>query len=277
MAINVVAALALKEIMERDGMEGTMQLWPGVAEEVLGSKQHMVAAGALEDVDAMISNHVGNGLGTAYGQSNTMGMVSVEYTFKGVSAHGAVAPWLGRSALDAVDLMDAGWNFRREHLRPQQRSHYIISNGGAQPNVVPNEASVWYYLRETSAEEVSKMYEIANDIADGAALMTGTTVEHKLLGSAWPHHYNQALAEAMYANIETVGMPEWSEDDIALGQGGAGHDQDRPDRPAHEINPLGLPVAEVGSGPSDDIGAVTWTVPSVRLSFPANIPGHHHA
>ena len=273
MAINIVAALALKEIMERDGIQGTLQLWPGVAEELLGTKQHMVAAGALDGVDAMISNHVGNGLGTAYGQSNTMGMVSVEYTFKGVSSHGAVAPWLGRSALDAVELMDAGWNFRREHLRPQQRSHYIISDGGAQPNVVPNQASVWFYLRETSAAEVSKMYEIANDIADGAALMTGTTVEHKLLGSAWPHHYNEALAKAMYANIEAVGMPDWSEDDIALAKAVQEMTKTDPIGLRTQINPLGLPVEEVGSGPSDDIGAVTWTVPSVRLSFPANIPG----
>ncbi len=273
MAINVVAALALKEIMERDGLVGTLQLWPGIAEEQLATKQHFVAAGGLEGVDAMISNHVGNGLGTAYGQSNTMAMVSVEFSFTGKSAHGAVNPWLGRSALDAVELMNAGWNFRREHLRPQQRSHYVITNGGAQPNVVPAEAAVWYYFRETSAAEVSNMLAVASNIAAGAALMTETTVEQKLLGSAWPHHYNQALAEAMYANIETVGMPDWSADDIALAKAVQEMTKADPIGLRTEINPLGLPVAEVGSGPSDDIGAVTWTVPSVRLSFPANIPG----
>jgi aminobenzoyl-glutamate utilization protein B len=202
-----------------------------------------------------------------------MAMVSVMYTFHGVSAHGAINPWEGLSALDAVELMNAGWNARREHLHPNQRSHYVITDGGHQPNVVPPVASVWYYLRETSAENVAKNLDIADKMAEGAALMTGTTFERQLLGSAWPHHYNQALAEALDANIQAVGMPEWSEDDVAMAEAVQklrGVDIEGLNT---EVAELGLPVEEVGSGPSDDIGAVTWTVPSVRLSYPANIPG----
>jgi aminobenzoyl-glutamate utilization protein B len=272
-AISIVSALAVKEIMERDGIAGTLQIWPGIAEEQLATKQYIVAAGVLDDVDVMISNHVSDRFGTAYGASNTMAMVSVEFTFHGVSAHGAVNPWEGRSALDAVELMNAGWNARREHLRPEQRSHYVITDGGAQPNVVPPVASVWYYFRETSAANVVENLAIADDMAAGAALMTGTEVERRLLGSAWPHHYNEPVAKALDRNIEAVGMPEWSADDVALAEAVQTLRGSEVEGLRTEVTPLGLPVEEVGSGPSDDIGAVTWTVPSVRLSYPSNIPG----
>ena len=104
--------------------------------------------------------------------------MSVEYSFKGESAHAGNAPWRGRSALDAVELMDVGWNFRREHLRFQQRSHYVITNGGDQPNVVPSNAAVWYYFRETDYDHIKENWEIGNRISKGAAMMTDTDVTH---------------------------------------------------------------------------------------------------
>ncbi len=124
-------------------------IWPGVAEEQLGTKAYFVRAGIFKDVDVVLFTHVGNNLGTSWGDGGGNGLVSVEYTFEGETAHSAGAPWRGRSALDAVELMNVGWNCRREHLRLQQRSHYVITNGGDQPNVVPRNASVWYYFRET--------------------------------------------------------------------------------------------------------------------------------
>ncbi len=136
------------------------------------------------------------------------GMVSV-----GVRLHGReratrpAAPWRGRSALDAVELMDVGWNFRREHLRLQQRSHYVIPNGGDQPNVVPPNASVWYYFRETSYEEIKKLWDIGNNMAKAATMMTDTEYTMKVLGSAWPGHFNKTVAETMHANMEKVGLP----------------------------------------------------------------------
>ena len=272
-AVSVVAALAVKDLMESENIGGTLQIWPGIAEEALAAKQWFVAAGVLDDIDVVLSNHVGNGLSTSWGQSNSMSMISAEYSFSGVSAHGAVSPWSGRSALDAVELMNAGWNFRREHLHPDQRSHYVITNGGMQPNIVPDNAAVWYYFRNTSPQAALEMLEIADGIAEGASLMTGTTWERRILGSAWPSHGNQALAEAMYANIEDVGMPDWSEDDQAYAMAVQEAVGSAPIGLRTEIGDLSGPVERVGSGPSDDIGAVMWTVPTVRLSYPANIAG----
>ena len=141
MPLQIAAALAVKKIMEQQRLPGTIKLWPGVAEELLGTKAYYVRAGAFKDVDVAIFAHVGSNMGVGWGDGGGNGMVSVEYTFKGESAHSAGAPWRGRSALDAVELMNIGWNFRREHLRIQQRSHYVITNGGDQPNVVPQNAS----------------------------------------------------------------------------------------------------------------------------------------
>ncbi|HEU4391597.1 MAG TPA: amidohydrolase, partial [Blastocatellia bacterium] len=146
-AVNVTAALVLKGLMDKHHIAGTIRLMPGVAEEVLGSKAFFVRAGLFKDVDIVLGCHVDNEFATSYGQPrNNSGLVSIQYSFHGRSAHAAGAPWEGRSALDAVELMNAGWNLRREHLRLQQRSHYVITNGGEQPNVVPSEAGVWYYF-----------------------------------------------------------------------------------------------------------------------------------
>jgi aminobenzoyl-glutamate utilization protein B len=129
-ALNITAALAVKKVMEREHMAGTLMLWLGVAEEDLGTKAYLVRAGIFKDVDVVLFTHVGTELGVSSGPGGGTGLISVEYSFHGESAHAAAAPWRGRSALDAVELMDAGWNFRREHLRLNQRSHYVITNGG---------------------------------------------------------------------------------------------------------------------------------------------------
>ena len=176
MPLQIAAALAVKKVMEQQHLQGTLKLWPGVAEELLGTKAYYVRAGAFKDVDICIFAHVGANMNVGWGDSGGNGMVSVEYDFKGESAHAAGAPWRGRSALDAVELMDIGWNFRREHLRLQQRSHYVIPNGGDQPNVVPPNASVWYYFRETSYEEIKKLWDIGNNMAKAATMMTDTEV-----------------------------------------------------------------------------------------------------
>jgi aminobenzoyl-glutamate utilization protein B len=249
-----------------------------VAEELVASRTYMVNAGMFRDMDVMLSTHVSSAMSTSYGVSGS-GLVSTMFTFAGRSAHSAGSPWAGRSALDAVELMNAGWNYRREHLRIQQRSHYVIVNGGSQPNVVPSEASVWYYYRELDYPRIKDLHEIARKIAEGAALMTETTVSERVLGAAWPQSYNKPLAEAMHANIQTVGMPEWSEADQALAKAAQSM--------MGQSNPRGLPMqvqrqlteADQGTGGgSDDIAEVSWNVPTVRLRYPANIPGmtgHH--
>jgi amidohydrolase len=202
--LNIVAALAVKKIMEREHLSGTLRLWPGVAEELLGSKAYFVRAGVFKDVDVALFTHVASTFSANWGDGTNSGLVSVEYDFKGESAHAAAAPWRGRSALDAVELMDVGWNFRREHLRLQQRSHYVIPNGGDQPNVVPPNASVWYYFRETDYPHIKELWDIGDQMAKGATLMTNTSVSSRVLGSAWPAHLNKTVSEATYENIKQV-------------------------------------------------------------------------
>src|SRR6476661_7450650 len=159
MAVNVTAGLVLKKLMEAHKVAGTIKFLPGVAEEILGSKAFYVRAGLFKDVDIVLGTHVWHDFSTSYatGDGKWSGLVSVQYFFHGKAAHAAGAPWDGRSALDGVSLMNAGWEFRREHLRLQQRSHYVIINGGDQPNVVPPNASVWYYFRETDYEHIKEL------------------------------------------------------------------------------------------------------------------------
>ena len=289
--LNILAAVAVKKIMEREHLQGTLRLWPGVAEEEDGAKAHYVRAGMFKDVDICLFTHVGANFGVSWGASaNQNGLVSVEYMFKGESAHAAGAPWRGKSALDAVELMDVGWNFRREHLRLAQRSHYVITNGGDQPNVVPPNASVWYYLREADYEHIMDMWHIADKMADAGALMTDTTVTSRLLGSAWNGYFSKPIAETMYANMKKVGLPVWSEADQTLARGIQKELKVPVVGMASKIPELRAPrdttadEGEGGVGPtgggSDDIGDISWNVPTVVLRFPSNIqagPGHNWA
>jgi aminobenzoyl-glutamate utilization protein B len=282
--LNVTAALAVKRIMERDKLSGTLKLWPGIAEEQLGTKAYYVREGYFKDVDVVLYNHVGSNLSTSWGEGGGNGLISVEYTFEGETAHSAGAPWRGRSAMDAVELMNVGWNFRREHLRLQQRSHYVVTNGGDQPNVVPRNASVWYYFRETSYPGIKRMWEIGDRMAEAAAMMTDTTVKSRVLGSAWPSHMNRTLAETMHRNIVAVGLPRWSEEDIALAKAFQRELKVEERGLATEIGELrgreSMPDEDKRGGGSDDIGDISWNVPTVSLSFPSNIqggPGHNWA
>lgn len=277
--LNIVAALAVKEIMERDGLPGTLMLWPGVAEELVGTKAYYTRDGYFDDVDISIFTHVSNNLEVSYGQARGTGLISVEYTFDGEAAHAAGSPWRGRSALDAVELMSIGWQYQREHLDPLQRSHHVIKNGGDQPNVVPSKASIWFYFRNVTYPKIMEMYDRANQIADGAALMTQTIVTRKVLGSAWPRHFNKVIAATMYENIKQVGLPEWDDNDQALARAlqkevGAIN----VDGLETKLDTIGLPVRSFISGGSDDIGDISWKLPTVTMRFPSNIPGlqgHH--
>ena len=277
-AVNIAAALAVKEIMEREGIDGTLLIWPGIAEEQLGGKAFFVRAGVFDDVDIVLYSHVSSAMTTAWGDARGNGMVSVEYTFEGESAHGAGDPWNGRSALDAVELMNIGWNFRREHLRIQQRSHYVISDGGDQPNVVPSTASVWYFFRESDYDNIMRMWRIGDAMAEGAAKMTDTTVTSRVLGAAWPQHHNRVIAETMFDNIQRVGMPDWSEDDQRFARAVQKmldvEEQGLLTDPQEALDGAErIPDNQRRGGGSDDIGDISWVVPTATLRFPANIPG----
>lgn len=277
--LNITAALAVKQIMERENIGGTLVVWPGIAEELVAAKAWYVRDGLFDDIDMCIFTHVSNNLGVSWGQAWGTGLISVEYSFSGEAAHSAGAPWRGKSALDAAELMNIAWNYKREHLHPLKRSHSIFTDAGDQPNVVPSKASIWFYFRDVEYKGIMEMYGIANDMAQGAALMTGTTMESKVLGAAWPRHFNKVIAETMYENIKQVGLPSWSEADqkLAVAVQKEVGSKDTTGL-ATELRELGLPVVEPKSGGSDDIGDVSWKVPTVTMRFPSNIPGlqgHH--
>ena len=275
-AVNIVAALAVKELMEREDIDGTILIWPGIAEEQLGSKAYFVRDGVFDGVDINLFTHVSSNFSMSWGQSGGNALVSAQVRFQGETAHSAGSPWRGRSALDAVMLMAQAWEFKREHLRPAERSHYIIVDGGDQPNVVPQTATIWFFFRETTYDLVMESFDAAKLMAQGAALMTGTEVDTiQILGSAWSRHFNRPVAEVSHANIQRVGLPEWSEDDIRFAnafQREMGQDERGL---ADEIGDLGGPVnlARSLGGGSDDIGDVSWNMPTVTLRYPANMPG----
>ncbi len=280
-AVVVTAAIAVKQLMEREKIAGTLKIFPGVAEEQVGGKAHLIRAGVFRDVDAAIFAHVASNMRTSYANEGGSGLISVQFSFLGETAHAAGAPWRGRSALDAVELMDIGWNFRREHIRINARSHYVITDGGDQPNVVPRTATVWYFFREITYPRIKALFETGQEVARGAAMMTGTTLDKvRVVGAAWPRHFNKPIALAMDANIQAVGLPAWDEKDQALAKAVQTELGVEPKGLETELDSLnrGIPDDKNTGGGSDDIGDVSWNVPTVTLRYPANIPnlpGHH--
>ena len=284
MPLNIAAALVVKKIMERDHIPGTLVLWPGVAEELMSGKAWLVRAGVFKDVDITLFTHVSSDFGVSYGQSSSNALISAIFKFKGSSAHAAGAPWRGKSALDAVMLMATSWEFQREHMPLAQRSHYVIPDGGDQPNVVPSTASIWFYFRQTDYEKTLAMFDDAKKKAQGATLMTGTQIDTiMMVGSGWSGYFSRPIAEAMYQNIKTVGMPVWDDKDQLLAKSiqrelGVS-DSGMTSRQGGRLEGP-TPEAQRTGGGSDDIGDVAWNVPTVTLRFPSNIPnmpGHNWA
>jgi aminobenzoyl-glutamate utilization protein B len=172
--------------------------------------------------------------------------------------------------------MNIGWQYRREHLRLSHRSHSVITNGGDQPNVVPRNASIWFYFREIDQPNIKSLVDTGIKMAEGAALMTNTKMSYRILGTAYPRHFNKAVAEAMYENIKTVGLPTWSEADQTLAKA-LQKELGNATQPglAVKLGNMGQPqpLENNTGGGSDDIGDISWNMPTVTLSYPANIPG----
>ena len=277
----IISAIEVKKIMEREKISGTLIIWPGVAEELVGAKAWYIRDGYFNNVDACIFTHVASNLSVSWGDAGNNGLVSVEFKFEGSSAHSAGAPWRGKSALDAVELMNIAWNYKREHMKPTQRSHYVVTDGGDQPNVVPSKASVWYYLRERTYEDIKTMYDEAKVYAKAVCEMTGTKYTSQLLGTAWPGHFNKAVAEATYKNIQAVGLPKWDSADQQLARAVQklvnAPKKDQRGQPidglATKLDSINGPVQFSWGSGSDDIADIAWNVPTVNLRFPSNIPG----
>lgn len=178
-------------------------------------------------------------------------------------------------------LMAQAWEYRREHIRLQTRSHYVIRDGGDQPNVVPSTASIWFYFREQDYPRTMELFEMGKRVAEGAAMMTDTKLESvRILGSGWAGHFSRPIAEATHENIKRVGLPRWSEDDqtfaralqAEMGSEGSGLQTETGQLRGNAT------LQNWTGGGSDDIGDVSWNVPTITLRFPSNIPGlpgHH--
>lgn len=266
-------AIAVKNLLAKYKLPGTVVVFGGPAEELLASRVYMINAGLFKGVDAMLDAHIGNTLGTSYGLNN-LGIASIEWTFIGEQAHGAT-PWNGRSALDGVEAMNFGMNYLREHLPLEMRFHYVTSFGGNQPNVVPPEARVWYYFRHQTYEELMALVEKARVVAKAAAQMTFTTVEERVLSGSWPYNGNKALSEVLDRNIQAVGMPAWTAEDKAFA---AAFQKAMGAKPTGLATKPGTNRGDSQGSSSNDAGDVTWNVPMARMSFPSQVAGSitHH-
>ncbi len=283
-AVNIAAALVVKELMIRERIPGTLVLWPGVAEEQMAGKAFLVREGLFKNTDVALFTHVSSDFGVSWGQSGQSALISAIFRFKGESAHAAGSPWRGRSALDAAMLMGQGWEYQREHNALPTRSHYVILDGGDQPNVVPQSASIWFYFRERNYELTKELFERGVRIAKGAAMMANVEVDTVMMvGSGWSGHFNKTIAEVTFENIKRVGMPEWDDSDQILARGLQKEVGVREfglqSRTTFNLSGP-VPESQRMGGGSDDIGDVSWNVPTVTLRYPSNIqagPGHNWA
>jgi len=267
--VAIGAAYAVKQAMQRYNIPGSVAISFGPAEEQIVSRPFLVRAGLYKDADAAILLHIGDTFGASYGLMN-YAAISSKFTFHGKSAHGAVDPWNGKDAVDAVELMDIGFDKLREHLQPTYRAHRAITAGGIQPNIISDYGQIWWFVRDADMASAKQTFDKLVKIAEGAALMTGTTWEYQIDAAAWPQLGLKPVAEAIQANIDAVGMPRWSEDEQAFA---------RRFQTAMGAKPIGLngkPTA-LGQRPqsasSNDNGDVTWVVPSAMMRFPASVPG----
>jgi aminobenzoyl-glutamate utilization protein B len=269
----VAAAIATKRAMKAQGMEGTIKVFGTPAEESLSGKIYMVRDRLFDGVDAVLDNHASSNMGTEYGVGG-LAIKFFEVTFYGKTAHAAGAPWEGRSALDAVELMDVAVNFLREHIEPDARIHYVITEGGEAPNIVPERATVRYYVREQDSQ-LEELYNRVLKCAEGAAIATECIYKVNVIKAYHQMYANRGLAEIIQNNIGIVGMPQWSADEIQFAKRIQKEIGAEDKGLKEETEKLGEASP---TGGSTDVGDVSLIVPTATLSLPVYVsgsPGHH--
>ncbi|MFB0565686.1 MAG: amidohydrolase [Candidatus Aminicenantaceae bacterium] len=274
-AASAAAAVAMKEVMEKRELKGTIKLFGCPAEETVVGKVFMARDGVFDGLSCCIQWHPSTENSVSLESSNAMNQFRLE--FFGKTAHAAGDPWQGISALDAVELTNVGLNYLREHLKPTARIHYVINNGGGAPNVVPDYAQAWYYVRDIDREHVENDFERVLKIIKGAALMTGTKYKIHFISGVHEMLPNRTGNEVVYSNLLLVGSPQFSEKEQefagkiqeSLGIEEKGLETD--------IEPFKLPDRSWGSG-STDVAEVSWLTPTTSLGIaykPIGAPGHH--
>lgn len=274
---SVGGALALKEVMAQNNLKGTIKLFGTPAEETVVGKVYMARAGLFNGLDAVLEWHPGTENAVRNQPGRAMNNFEVEYF--GQAAHASADPWNGRSALDAVEMMNFGVNLMREHIMPTTRIHYVIPNAGEAPNVVPEYAKVWYYVRDINREEVKKYYNRILKIATGAALATGTTHEVFLITGVHEYLLNRPLQEALQANLELVGAPKFAEDEQVFARALQKFVSKEEKGISEEIKPL-ADKPESPSGGSTDVAEVSWITPTAGFNVATaaqEIPWHSWA
>ena len=215
-ASGIAAAIAVRYAMEKYGLKGTIRFYGCPAEENFSGKVFMVREGCFRDVDAAISHHPSSMNEVTL--KSCLALNSAKFHFYGKAAHAGGSPDQGRSALDAVELMDIGVNFLREHIIQDARIHYIIEKGGNQPNIVPDYARSWYYVRAPEREQVEYIYKWVLDIAEGAAKMTRTELRHEFLGGLYNRIPNKVISETIVKNMREIGLPKYTDEDIKFAE-----------------------------------------------------------
>ena len=275
---SVAGAIATRRAMEKYGIKGTLRLYGTPAEETGIGKTYMVKEGLFSDCDVALHWHPGSTTNVAYSLSKAI--VSVKYTFEGLPAHASLSPHDGRSALDAVELMNVASNYLREHLMEDARIHYVVTDGGGQPNVVPPRAQVWYYLRANDHEDVESMFRRMENIARGAALMTETVVKIKIDSDSHELVPNRPLSELIYRNLELVGPPKFDDSEREFARSTQAPLVEARGKPidralSNTIEPLPAHPDLVKA--STDVGDVSWMVPTggFRVAcYTYGAPGH---
>ena len=271
------AAIALKRTMQEHGLKGTVRLYGTPAEETVVGKVYMANAGVFDDLDVALDWHpdVKTGVNNQAGQA--LNNFTVE--FFGQAAHSAYDPWNGRSALDAVELMNHGMNMMREHIEPTARIHYVIPSGGEAPNVVPEYARVWYFVRDISREKVERNYAWALDIAAGAARATQTDHKVFLITGVHAMLLNRPLQEAAQKNLEIVGAPAYTEEEQSFARELQSFLKIEQKGLSTSIRPLaGEP--ELAEGGSTDVAEVSRITPTVSITVASageGLPWHSWA
>jgi aminobenzoyl-glutamate utilization protein B len=272
---STATAIALKEVMEKHNIKGTIKLFGCPAEETIIGKVFMAREGVFKGLSCCIQWHPGSKNSVSLESTSAMNQFEVE--FFGKSAHSAGDPWNGRSALDAIELTNIGLNYLREHIKPTARIHYVILDGGKAPNVVPDYAKSWYYVRDVDRESVERIYQWVLKIIEGASKMTETTYRVNFISGVHEMLPNKIGGEIVYSNLLLVGPPQFNEEEQRFAkeiQKNMGLEEKGLET---RIEPFAYPQRSLGGG-STDVAEVSWLTPTTTLEIackPSGTPGHH--
>lgn len=269
-AASVQGAIALSQWMKANGVKGEVRVFGTPAEEGGSGKVYMVRAGLFQDVDATLHWHPGDANDASQGVS--LANISGKFRFTGASAHASAAPWRGRSALDGVEVMNAAVNMMREHVPDGTRIHYVVTDGGSAPNVVPEKAEVYYYVRHRDPQVVRDVTARLQKAAEGAALATETKVAFEQTGGVYNMLPNETLAKVMDQNLRQVGGVVWNAQERAFAEAMAKQlpANNAKLESAAEIQPLR--IGGDGGG-STDVADVSWVTPTVGMRAATWVPG----